>query len=63
MAKDTNRHIKANLRKTGFRKRIKEAKRMVQHGKKGDAAYHILKNMALDDDENSEVPSLIRATI
>ncbi|MYH83384.1 GIY-YIG nuclease family protein [Candidatus Poribacteria bacterium] len=53
MAKDTNRRIKANLRNPEFKKRLEEAKGMVQQGKNADAAYHILKHMNLKKDENN----------
>jgi len=52
MARDTNRRIETNLRNPEFRKRLEEAKLMVQQGKKEDAAYHILKHMDLEKDEN-----------
>ena len=53
MARDTNRRIEANLRKPEFKKLLEESKHMIQQGKKGDAAYHILKHMDLEKDENS----------
>ena len=51
MAKDTDTRIEANLRNPEFRKRLEEAKGMVQQGKYGDAAYYILKHMNLEKDE------------
>lgn len=53
MARDTNRRIESNLRNPEFKKRLEEAKLMVQQGKKEDAAYHILKDMDLEKDENN----------
>ena len=59
MAKETNRHIEANLRNPGFRKRLIEVKRMVQQGKQNEAAAaHILKDMDLKKDENGRYPFL-----
>ena len=52
MARDTNRRIEANRRDPEFKKFLEEAKGMVQQGKYGDAAYHILKHMELEKDEN-----------
>ena len=52
MAKDTDPRIEANLRKPEFKKLLEEAKRMVEQGKDGEAAYHILKHMDLEKDEN-----------
>ena len=52
MARGTNRRIEDNLKNPEFRKRLEEAKRMVQPGKNEDAAYHILKHMDLEKDEN-----------
>lgn len=42
-----------NLKFPRFRKLLEEAKLMAQKGKKGDAAYHILKDMDLKKDENN----------
>ena len=56
MARDTNRRIEANRRNPEFRKRLEEAKGMVQPGKYRDAAYHILKHMDLENDENDTYP-------
>lgn len=56
MAKETDLNIAANFRNPEFHKRLEEAKRMVQMRKKTDAAYHILKDMAVDKDENSLYP-------
>ena len=53
MARNTDRRIEANRRNPEFRKRLEEAKLMVQQGKKADAAYHILKHMNLKKDENN----------
>ena len=53
MAKDTIRRIEANLRNPEFRKRLEEAKLMVQQGKDADAAYHVLGRMNLKKDENN----------
>ena len=53
MAKDTNRRIKANLKSPKFRKLLEESKRMVQQGRNTEAAYHILKHMDLEKDENN----------
>ena len=53
MAKITNLRIEANLKNPEFRKRLEEAKLMVQQGKNGEAAYHILKHMNLKKDENN----------
>ena len=52
MAKDTNCRIKANLMNPKFKRLLEEAKGMVQQGKNGEAAYHILKYMDLKKDEN-----------
>ena len=54
MAKDTNRRIEANLKNPEFRKLLKKTKLMVQlqQSKKADAAYHILKHMDLEKNEN-----------
>ena len=52
MAKDTNRRIETNLKYPRFKKLLEEAKGMVQQGKNGEAAYHILKYMDLKEDEN-----------
>lgn len=52
MARDTNARIQANLGDSEFKKLLEEAKRMVQQGKYGDAAYHILKHVNLEKDEN-----------
>ena len=56
MARDTNRLIKANLASPKFNKLLEEAKDMVQQGKNGEAAYHILKHMDLKKDENDLFP-------
>ena len=53
MAKITERRIEANLRNPGFKKLLEEAKLMVQRGKYGDAAYHVLQLMNLEDHENN----------
>ena len=53
MARGTKRRIEDNLKNPEFRKRLEEAKGMVQQGKKGEAAYHILKHMDLEKDENA----------
>ena len=53
MARDTNRRIEANLGNSEFKKRLEEAKGMVKQGKNRDAAYHILKHMDLENDENN----------
>ena len=52
MANDTNRRIEDNLASPEFNKLLEEAKGMVQQGKYGDAAYHILKHMNLEKHEN-----------
>ena len=52
MARNTNRRIEDNLKNPEFKKRLEEAKGMVQQGKNGEAAYHILKHMDLKKDEN-----------
>ena len=56
MAKQTNLNIEANLGNPEFYKRLEEAKRMVQKGTQTDAAYHILKDSAVDKDENGLYP-------
>ncbi len=53
MARDTDRRIEANLKSPKFRKLLEEAKGMVQQGKNGEAAYHILENMNLEAHENN----------
>lgn len=53
MARNTNRRIETNLKDPEFKKLLEEAKGMVQQGKYGDAAYHILKHMNLKKDENN----------
>ena len=53
MAKDTDCRIEANLRDPEFRKLIEEAKGMVKQGKKRETAYHVLKHMNLEKDENN----------
>ncbi len=52
MARVTNRRIEANRRDPEFKKRLEEAKGMIQQDKDRDAAYHILKDMNLKKDEN-----------
>ena len=53
MARDTDRRIEINRRNPAFRKRLEEARGMVQQGKNGQAAYHILENMNLEKHENN----------
>ena len=53
MARDTNARIKVNLMNPKFKRLLEEAKLMVQQVKKGDAAYHVLKNMNLEKHENN----------
>lgn len=53
MAKITELRIEDNLRNPGFQKLLEEAKLMVQRGKYGDAAYHVLRLMNLKKDENN----------
>lgn len=55
MARDTNARIEANLINPKFRKLLEEARFMVQQGKYGDAAYHVLEHMNLEKDENNPV--------
>ena len=42
-----------NFRFPKFKKLLEEAKLMVQQGKNGDAAYHVLKDMNLAKRENN----------
>ena len=58
MARDTERRIEANRKSPEFKKLLEEAKRMVQQGKKGEAARHVLTHMDLKKDEND--PDLFR---
>ena len=60
MARDTNARIEANLRNPGFKKLLEEAKLMVQRGKYGDAAYHVLRLTNLKKDENENNIGLIK---
>ncbi len=53
MARDTDRRIEINRRNPAFKKRLEEARGMVQQGKNGQAAYHILENMNLEKHENN----------
>ena len=53
MAKINELRIEDNLSDPEFNKRLEEAKGIVQQGKYGDAAYHILKDMNLKKDENN----------
>lgn len=45
-----------NLRFPKFKKLIEEARLMVQQGKKGDAAYHVLEHMEIESNEDNSVP-------
>lgn len=45
----------ANLEFPRFRELLEEARLMVQQGKKGDAAYHVLEHMNLEKHENNPV--------
>lgn len=52
MAKITEHRIKENRRNPEFRKRLEEAKGMVQQGKRPDGVDHILKHMNDKDESN-----------
>ena len=51
MAKITDTRIKWNRRNPEFKKRLEEAKSMVQQGRHAEGAYHILKHMDMDGNE------------
>ncbi len=53
MARDTDRRIKSNLMNPKFKKLLEESKLMVRQGKKENAAYHVLKDMNLEKDEDN----------
>ena len=58
MSRNTDARINANLMDLDFKELLEEARRMVQQGKKGDAAYHVLQHMNLTKDKNKNNPIL-----